>query len=192
MKPMKLTSKGLPDTVLVGGQPVKINTDFRVGMKFETLQWDNAFPAQLKAPLALVWYYGEGSVTPNNAQAHYNAAMEFFQGGDALRTGKKRGRKPARIIDYDADSDYIYSAFLDQYGTDLQEVDLHWWKFRSMLAGLREDHMISKVIWYRSVDLSKIKGKDRKKHIMEMKKQYAIQTKRPRGDTVAQAGALFG
>ena len=45
-------------------------------------------------------------------------------------------RRAARAFDWLIDSDYIYSAFLQQYGIDLETADMHWHKFLSLFNGL--------------------------------------------------------
>ena len=75
------------------------------------------------------------------------------------------------------DADYIYSAFMSQYNIDLQDIEyLHWWKFRALFDSLNENNRLSKIIQYRSMDLSKIKDKEQKKFYKNMKKLYKIDT----------------
>lgn len=67
-----------------------------------------------------------------------------------------------RIYDYGQDAQYIYAAFMQQYGIDLCDIDyLHWWKFRAMFNSLGEDCMITKIIGYRATELSGLDPKTR-------------------------------
>ena len=64
---------------------------------------------------------------------------------------------------------------MSQYNIDLQDIEqLHWWKFKALLEGLKEDNKLSKIIEYRSVDLSKIKDKEQRKFYKDMQKQYSL------------------
>ena len=69
----------------------------------------------------------------------------------------------------------IYSAFMSQYGIDLQKIKfLHWWEFKAMFECLNDDNKIVEVMGYRSINLAKIKDKDEKARIRKLKKLYAL------------------
>ena len=66
---------------------------------------------------------------------------------------------------------------MSQYNIDLQDIEyLHWWKFRALFDSLDENNRLSKIIQYRSMDLTKIKDKEQKKFYKNMKKLYKIDT----------------
>ncbi|WP_165442998.1 Gp15 family bacteriophage protein [Senegalia massiliensis] len=71
-----------------------------------------------------------------------------------LATEEQKARieklKADNIYSFEHDDEYIYSAFLDQYGIDLKDIKhLHWWKFKSPFKGLKEDNLICKIMRYR-------------------------------------------
>lgn len=188
-----ILQKGLPRTVTVGGVEVPIETDFRAGMRFETMLYTPGIAPQARIVQALLLFFGEN--VPRDVAGAYEAALWFFGGGDMEKAKAKAGakRKPRRVIDYDGDAALLYSAFLDQYGVDLQDVErLHWWRFRAMLAGLREDHRIVKIMGYRAADVGAIKNKEQRRHMLEMQRRYAIRVKREGARPVDVAGAVFG
>lgn len=53
------------------------------------------------------------------------------------------------VVDYEEDGEYIYASFLQAYGIDLTECDLHWHKFLALFRSLPEDTMIVKIMGYR-------------------------------------------
>ena len=64
---------------------------------------------------------------------------------------------------------------LEQYGVDLEQVqDLHWWKFKAMFDALRPDCLFSKIVEWRSTDLTQVKDPKEKKFIQEMKQVYRL------------------
>ena len=64
---------------------------------------------------------------------------------------------------------------MSQYRIDLQDVEhLHWWKFKALLEGLKDDNKLSKILEYRSVDLSKIQDKEQRKFYKEMQDKYSL------------------
>ena len=79
-------------------------------------------------------------------------------------------------LDYELDSDYIYSAFLSQYGIDLLEVeDLHWHKFLALMKGLKDDEIICKIMSYRCYNKN-----DAKKDVYaELKRNWEIEYTTP-------------
>ena len=55
------------------------------------------------------------------------------------------------ILDYEIDADLIYSAFMEQYGIDLIDIEeLHWHKFLALLNGLSGSTKLREVMGYRS------------------------------------------
>lgn len=153
-----------------------INTDFRVSILFELLVQDNTIPRQLKLIKALQLYY------PNlNQLKDYDKAIEdmlwFYQCGKELANSNKNenNNKHNQIYSYEFDDKYIYSAFMEQYKIDLQEIEyMHWWKFRALFDGLNEDTEIVKIMGYRSVNLSQIKDTERRNYYKKMKRLYAL------------------
>ena len=41
-----------------------------------------------------------------------------------------------RVTDYNLDSDFIYAAFMELYGVDLVESNMHWHKFLALFKGI--------------------------------------------------------
>jgi hypothetical protein len=75
------------------------------------------------------------------------------------------------------DVEYIYASFMQDYGMDLFELQgkLHWSKFQSLLAGLRDDTKFKKVLEIRGMELPTGKGTEKqKKEILAAKKAYAL------------------
>ena len=71
------------------------------------------------------------------------------------------------VLDYDKDAPYIYAAFLEQYGIDLIDARLHWYKFLALLHGLH-DTELNRIIAAR---LWKPNGKN-SEYEKNQKKQY--------------------
>lgn len=165
----------LPIKVNIEGEDYKINSDFRTSILFELLMQDNSISEEDKIIQALELYYPKLSKNLNEA---IEKILWFYRCGkdevESKNTNKGTG-KSTQIYSFDYDDDYIYSAFLDQYGIDLQDIEyLHWWKFKAMFNGLKEDNQIVKIMSYRSMDLSKIRDKEEKAYYKRMKDIYKI------------------
>lgn len=152
---------------------LEINTDFRSSILFELLMQDNSLSPELKIRLSLDLYYKE---IPLDIKKALNGILWFYKcGKEDKKTNKKTKQgKNNQIYSFEYDADYIYSAFLEQYGIDLNNVDMHWWKFRALFNGLNENVMFSKITGYRSMDTDGIKDKEQKKYYEKMKMKYAL------------------
>lgn len=147
-----LTKKALPNTVMVGGRAYSIYTDFRVWMRFEIAV------SKLKRGEKI-----DISYLFKNDMPTYCDLRELFTFSRPESPLPRRISHNSNIIalDYELDSDLIYSAFLGQYGIDLCEVEeLHWHKFLALINGLNESTKLREVMGYRCYEKSTDKDKD--------------------------------
>ncbi len=166
---MNLLLDPLPDFVEVGGQSYPIDTDFTTSIKFELLMSDDSFSEPEKVQMGLNLYY---PTVPENSYEAFKAAIWFFTGGKDLNTERKSSKHAKRIYDFEYDAPYIYAAFWADYGIDLQR-GLHWWQFLSLFQSLREENQFCKIMGYRAVDISKLKGEERKFYC-NMQRRFAL------------------
>lgn len=171
---MNLLIDLIPTTVEIEGVEYEINSDFRTSILFELMMQDSTIGEKEKILMALELYYPE---IPKNISEAIDKILWFYRCGKNITSQKCTGkdREATQIYSFEYDDDYIYSAFLDQYGVDLQDIKyLHWWKFKAMFKSLKEDNMIVKIMGYRNIDLSKIKDKEQKDYYRKMQKLYEI------------------
>lgn len=164
----------VPDAVVIDSNEYEINSDFRTSILFELLMQDSNLSDKEKIINALKLYY---PIIPNNVNEAIEQVMWFYRGGkDVIISNKKcNGKSFNKVYSFEHDDDYIYSAFLDQYGLDLQDIEyLHWWKFKAMFKALKEENEIVKIMGYRSMDINSIKDKEQKAHYKKMKDIYKI------------------
>lgn len=161
--------KNLPETVNIDGVEYPINTDFRTSIKFEMLVQRETDEVKLLLEM-LHLYYGE--LIPGNVPVAIEKALWFYAGGE-LKT-KSSDSKKETLYSFEYDGDYIYSAFLEQYGIDLTCAKLHWWKFRALFLSLSDKTKLSEIIGYRSVQISGKMSKEEKEFYKKMKKIYAL------------------
>lgn len=163
----------LPITIDIAGVEYDINSDFRISMLFELMMADSELNDKQKIEQALKLYYPK---IPGDINKAVEQLLWFYRCGKDIKTSKGSGKgKSIQIYNYNFDDDYIYSAFLDQYNIDLQDIDaLHWWKFKAMFKSLKEDNEIVGIMGYRSIDLNKIKDKEQKGYYKKMKELYKI------------------
>lgn len=166
-----LTKRGLPNVVVINGSPYSVYTDFRLWMRFEMEV------GRLRQGEKLDVSY----LFKNQKPSKCDLRDLFVFSRPVSELPRQMRHSDVIALDYEIDSDYIYSAFLGQYGIDLVEVEeLHWHKFLALLKGLREDEMISKIMTYRCYEKT-----DDKKDIYE-ELRYAWQIERITEDEQAE------
>lgn len=166
----------LPYSVTIDGDEVDVNTDFRSMMITEMLLQDPELSKEDKAAQALFNFYGD-KVPFWNIKEAVDQFLWFYRCGEPEEEKERSsggiGREK-RIYDYEYDANLIYSAFLTQYGIDLQDVeDLHWWKFRAMFISLR-DSLFVDVMHCRAIKINKDMSKEQKAYYQRMKNLYRL------------------
>lgn len=164
----------LPTIVNINNVEYEINSDFRTSILFELLMQDGSIGEEDKISMALQLYY---PVIPEDINEAIEQMLWFYRCGKEITSskGNGKGKSVTQIYSFEHDDDYIYAAFMDQYGVDLQDIEyLHWWKFKAMFKSFKEDNEIVKIMGYRSMDLSKIKDKEEKAYYKKMQELYKL------------------
>lgn len=179
---MNILIDKLPTKFEIEEYSYKFNSDFRKAIKFELLVRDSDMTTDegiLDVYTEAIKIFFPEIVKDKHLLKAIEFISYFYRGGDKLKNKaelkaeKKSTNK--RIYDFEYDADYIYSAFLTQYGIDLNSIRyLHWWKFLAMFRGLDSSNRIVEIMGYRSMDISSIEDKKQKKHYQDLKKRYEI------------------
>lgn len=176
----------LPFTVNVGGIEYPINTDFRTSILFEQAVCNPDIKEEDLYKILLDYYYKGIKITNDNVIGLIGEALRFYQGktgtennnDNEVNENSEKEVENEKIYDFDYDAPYIYSAFMQQYGIDLQDIKyLHWWKFKSMFTSLKEDCKFCKILEYRSIDLKEIEDEKQRNFYRKMKDIYKLRTK---------------
>lgn len=171
---MNLLIDPLPQKLYIDEKEYPIRWDFRVGILYELLMLDEEVKGAEKPLLALRLFYPE--IPPNWKKALEGIQWFYRLGEDEkISVRKEKRRKQERIYSFQEDAGCIFSAFLEQYGIDLTEVcQLHWWKFRALFRGLREDTAFCKITGYRAMEIPESMGKEQKEFYRRMKALYRL------------------
>lgn len=175
---MNILIDKLPCSVIIDNIDTEIVSDFRTSILFEQLMKDNSVNDDAKIELALNLYFPKQYII--NTVDAVNKIIWFYSGGkDIKESSCKSNSNNINIYDFEQDADYIYSAFMEQYKIDLADIDyLHWWKFKSLFYGLNKDIQLSKIMFYRSVELTDDMTKNERKFYRDMKRLYALEDMR--------------
>lgn len=177
-----------PKTVWVDGVQYEINSDFRTSILFEIMMFDAELEGGEKVNQMLELYYHE---VPGNLQEAAEAIFWFYKCGKDLKendaNGNIDGRRRERIYSFEHDDSYIYAAFLEQYGVDLNDIEyLHWWKFKALFEALKEDCKMSKIMGYRAVEIRNDMGRGEKEFYKKMKDIHRIPVQRDENEKLSQ------
>ena len=174
--------------ILIDKLPTKIeglelNTDFRTSILFELLMQDKDISNEDKVALSINLYFNRQPSSYEEMDKMTRTIIWFYSCGNKKKELKKinqkeeivkKEKKRKQIYSFEQDDFLIYSAFMEQYGIDLTEAKLHWWKFKAMFDGLNDNILFSKVMGYRSIDLSKIQDKKQREHYANLQKHWAL------------------
>lgn len=173
MEPL-ITFDNLPTTTKIDGIFYPINYGYRAMMAIEIQMFSKNNDEQ-KVLNALNLFYLEN--IPVNREKAIEYMLWFHRCGENKGRSKKGGAsKGKRGYCFSQDAPLIYAAFRQQYQINLKNTlnaDLHWWEFCALFNSLTEDTKMSKVIYWRSCNLSEV-PKNKRSFIKKMKEVYAI------------------
>lgn len=176
-----LRRKNLPCELWCGEREgwLAIQTDYRVWLEFDrSLREDH-----------MASYCVFADAVPAGTD-WIPSALEFLQAKNATphmeETTDDGLQTPT--LDPILDGSYIYASFLQAYGIDLLQTDMHWHVFCALLVSLPQETMISRIRSYRSWQKSNRKHEDA---MLELRRIWALPTPED-SETLAWQQAAFG
>lgn len=149
-----LTEKGLPNTVMVGGEPFSVKTDYRIWMRF-AMEYQEWAKSGMHGTLDIRYLFCN-FIPCFTCPEDYRGIMDFAFPPQAVPHSDSGAGE--QLIFYDIDGDYIYAAFLQQYGIDLIDTEeLHWHKFLALIYGMSEDTKLGSIMSYRAYTEENVK-----------------------------------
>ena len=185
----------LPKTINVLGREYKINTDFRTFIRICGIISDDEMPQEKKCANVIHEAFGEKVLPPSLKETL--KALAKFQACSSDDDCKKENEttnncRCERVVDFYEDSGLIYAAFLTQYGINLKEIEyLHWWDFLELFHGLSGEHKILEAMRVRACNLSKIKNKQERARMRELKRIYRLKDLRTVKEQEEEIANLF-
>ena len=165
-----------PEYVEVKGKRYKINTDFRVAIECNRIAEDTTI-GDLERSLAIIYtLFGEEGI---NTPEHYERLLELAR--MYLLCGKEYDTEANEKPDMDFIEDYSYisTSFMSDYHMDLDNMEMHWWKFMDLMNGLSNSELgnccvLNRIRNLRNFDLKDIKDVKEKEKIRKAQKQVAL------------------
>lgn len=154
-----------PEAVEINGKEYLINTGYEYGLAcFKALN-DLEISESERACAIIGLLYKEW---PDDENEALRLAVKYLQCG---KESTRPEMKPD--MDFEYDENLIESSFMSDYRIDLDEADMHWWKFNSLLQGLTDDSILNRVRDLRNYDVSNLDAKARQK-VMKAKQDVAL------------------
>jgi hypothetical protein len=118
-----------PFSVWVQGIEYPVKTDFYLWIKFGRMIDGRKTIALGEADFLYQWGI------PENREAGFQELVKFYENRQSL---PRPAGKASGVIPYDwkLDSEYIYAAFMHQYGIDLIKTSPHWHDFCALFNSL--------------------------------------------------------
>lgn len=164
--------------VLLDGFPKEyqgypINTDFRIGIILSLLLEDDTIDdEELRLMHALTLLYKDK--VPEDIGVAMSGLYWFLSCGKSeiyYDEDEDNDDSSDKSIDFNVDHLDIWAAFY-KLGVDLEQTNMHWFKFCSLLGSLG-DCALSQKAQYRTVDLSDMTGETRK-YYAKLKRKYKV------------------
>jgi hypothetical protein len=130
---VNILTDALPDTVAIDHTEYRIETDFRTCLRVIMAFEDNELTPQEKQIILLSSVFVD---MPTDIEQAITQAMWFLNGG---ATSEQDDNAPMRLYSFAKDASFIYAAFRQTHGIDLQKDNLHWWQFLALFMDLGQD-----------------------------------------------------
>lgn len=163
-----LLETGLPEEI----DGTLISPDYRNMIRFELLLQDKSLSESERLYLGLRQLWTE---IPKDVDYALQKLLWFYSCGKSAAPCGQQGGKALRAYDFAQDAEMIYAGFYAAYGISLTTVEyLHWWEFMALLMGLPDTTQMGKIMYYRTVELDKIKDKHQREYLAEQQRHWAL------------------
>lgn len=165
-----------PKYIQIEDRKYAINTDFRVAIECDRIGRDNSIGDTERALAIIYLLFGE-EVLDN--EHDYVKLLELAQ--NYLSCGKEiedaTNEKPD--MDFIQDMGYIEASFMSDFHIDLENTQMHWWKFMKLMNGLSNSELgnccvLNNIRNLRNFDVSKIKDDKERQKIAKAQRDVAL------------------
>ena len=162
-----------PKFVEVNGKRYAINTSFRIAIECQEIALNDDISDYEKA-LAIIYklYSDEGLNDVENHASLLELGQKYLLGGKEPNDDNE-----TPDMDYMQDMSLIEASFMSDYKIDLENQDMHWWKFADLMNGLTEDSALNRIRYLRNYDENEIKDPKQKSQLIKQKEKVALKKK---------------
>lgn len=177
-----------PQYIEVNNKKYKINTDFRVAIKCNDISMDQNIEIDEKILAIIYLLFGKEAledIKNNNelVEKFGNKVLYYLHCGVENENVEDKNKTPD--MDFVEDMPYIEASFMSDFGINLENTEMHWWKFYNLINGLSNSEMgnccvLNRIRNLRNLDLKEIKDTKLKRELAEAKKRVALKKYQPK------------
>lgn len=130
---MNVLTDDFPTSVQIADTEYPIETDFRVCLRVIMAYEDNELTPQEKQVILLSMLF---VIVPHDTATALEKAHLFLNGGETRNEDSELG---PRVYSFSKDANFIFAAFKQTHGIDLDTTQMHWWKFLALFMDLGQD-----------------------------------------------------
>lgn len=176
-----------PEFAEIDGELYKINTDYTYALQCFKIIDDNSISDVERAIAVVSVLFGQENEKGDiiNIPKNINVALE--KAAIFLSCGKesKSITDVKKDMDFDYDKEFIYASFISDYKIDLENTNMHFWKFCNLISGLTEDSILNRVRDLRNTNLSDYTDPKTRSRIQEAMERVALPTEYDKEDLEA-------
>lgn len=185
-----------PEYIEINNKQYKINTDFKVALAcFRALDDEEINDiARVYAIISLLLGVVENKniIIPqfNNKELKkvIELLMNYLSCGENDNTTINK-----KDMDFIQDKDYIYASFMTDYRIDLENTQMHWWKFCNLIKGLTDKCILNRIRDIRNTDLSEYKDSKTRDKLIKAMENVKLKEKKTKEqkDAIDEFNSLF-
>lgn len=174
---MKLLFERPPEFVKVGNQYLTIDTDFRLWAEVQECCDRDEFDGRKmicfiqRAFGSAAW--GQDVYDLVSAFVYFLSCGEEHKEDSGSRESTSSDHRNT-AYDFAEDGERIVAAFEREYGIDLTNDYVHWWRFRALLDDLLTPDKFTDIVGFRCIDVSSIKDERERKYYTEKQRFYRL------------------
>lgn len=161
-----------PTKMEANGHIYPINTDYRVALKCIKIYKDNTLSG-IEKYFAIEYLLLGENVDINDCEILQKKIDTY------LRCGKEQNDDEKEITyDYIQDEVLTKTSIRQCYHINLNEMEMHWYEYNELIAGLTEETVINKYREIRGKNPADIKDEKERNKLIDIQRQIAIQETR--------------
>lgn len=161
--------------IQIGDTIYEAHTDFRTALKCEEIAQDDTIKDYYRSLAIICVVFGEEGL---DHEEHYEKLLNWIK--KWLSCGKEiENIKEEPDMDYIEDYDYIVASFQSDFGINLDEENMEWKRFITLMNGLSNNELgnccvLNRVRNIRNYDVSKIQDPKERQKAQEAKEKFAL------------------
>ena len=164
-----------PEYAEIDGEMYKINTGYEYALQCFKIIDDKSISDMERAIAIVSILFGReenGDIVgiPENLDKALEKASIYL----SCAKDDKNSKVTKKDMDFERDKEFIYASFISDYNIDLENKDMHFWKYCSLISGLTENSILNRVRDLRNLNLSDYKDPKTRSRLQEAQERVAL------------------